>query len=371
MTEVPVYWVDVDDATARRIMLADNRTNDLATYDDEVLAELLEAAAADDDLLGTGYDGDDLDDLLADFGGFNPIDDPEPGPPPAEPITVLGDLIVMGDHRLICGDCRDADVVRRLVGSDLIAMAFTSPPYAQQRDYDETSGFEAPSSARYVDWFKAVAANVAAHLTKDGSWFVNIKAASSGLDTELHVLELVLTHAQHWGWHFATEFCWERPGLPQQAHRRFKNAFEPVFQFTLGEWKFRPEEVRVRSTSAFAYDPDESKSASGNQGRDLSWSAERKGGGWAFPSNRLPTFAGSHLATGHAAAFPVGLPAWFARAYTDPGDVIYDPFMGSGSTLLAAEQEGRVGLGAELSPAYCDVIVTRWEEATGQTATRP
>jgi len=69
MTEVPVYWVDVDDATARRIMLADNRTNDLATYDDAVLAELLTALAEDDDLFGSGYDSDDLDDLLADIAG--------------------------------------------------------------------------------------------------------------------------------------------------------------------------------------------------------------------------------------------------------------------------------------------------------------
>ena len=64
MTDLPVHWLDVDDATARRIMLADNRTSDLATYDDAVLVQLLEAAAADDDLFGTGFDGDDLDDLL-------------------------------------------------------------------------------------------------------------------------------------------------------------------------------------------------------------------------------------------------------------------------------------------------------------------
>ena len=67
MTDLPVHWLDVDDATARRIMLADNRTSDLATYDDAVLVQLLEAAAADDDLIGTGYDSDDLDDLLADI----------------------------------------------------------------------------------------------------------------------------------------------------------------------------------------------------------------------------------------------------------------------------------------------------------------
>ena len=69
MTDLPVHWLDVDDATARRIMLADNRTSDLATYDDAVLVQLLEAAAADDDLFGSGYDGDDLDDLLADIAG--------------------------------------------------------------------------------------------------------------------------------------------------------------------------------------------------------------------------------------------------------------------------------------------------------------
>jgi hypothetical protein len=71
MTDLPVHWLDVDDATARRIMLADNRTSDLATYDDEVLVQLLAAAAADDDLFGTGFDGDDLDALLAPAGDFD------------------------------------------------------------------------------------------------------------------------------------------------------------------------------------------------------------------------------------------------------------------------------------------------------------
>ena len=84
MTEVPVYWVDVDDATARRIMLADNRTNDLATYDDAVLAELLTALAEDDDLLGSGYDGDDLDALLAPDGDFDYGFVPQDGMTPAE-----------------------------------------------------------------------------------------------------------------------------------------------------------------------------------------------------------------------------------------------------------------------------------------------
>ena len=89
----------------------------------------------------------------------------------------------------------------------------------------------------------------------------------------------------------------------------------------------------------------------------------------AYPGKRLPTFQSE--TNGHPAAFPVGLPEFFINAYTDAGDAVYDPFMGSGSTLIAAEKTGRNGYGIEISPAYCDVIVTRWETATGQKAVRP
>ena len=85
----------------------------------------------------------------------------------------------------------------------------------------------------------------------------------------------------------------------------------------------------------------------------------------AYPGNRLPTFTQTHEATGHAAAFPVGLPEFFVKAYTDAGDAVYDPFMGSGSTMLAADNQGRIGYGCELSPAYCDVIAKRYQRHSG------
>lgn len=90
--------------------------------------------------------------------------------------------------------------------------------------------------------------------------------------------------------------------------------------------------------------------------------------GMAYPGNRLPTFTHTHEALGHAAAFPVGLPAFFIAAYTDKGDTVYEPFCGSGSTLIAAEKLGRVGYGVELSPIYCDTTVARWERLTGRKA---
>jgi DNA modification methylase len=85
----------------------------------------------------------------------------------------------------------------------------------------------------------------------------------------------------------------------------------------------------------------------------------------AYPGNRLPTFAGGYEATGHAATFPVGLPAFFIKAYSDPGDAIFDPFLGSGSTLVAAQLDGRAGYGCEISPGYVDVACRRLQKASG------
>ena len=407
MTELPVYWVDVDDTTARKILLADNRTNDIANYDDEALAEILKELASTDDLLGTGYDGDDLDTLLGDLE-WDEEESDDPMEPqitvPENPVTKRGDIIQLGNHRLMCGDCRESDDVSSLMDGETIHMAFTSPPYAEQRVYDESSGFKPIHPDEYVEWFDAVQSNVRTHFADDGSWFVNIKASvtPNGDATELYVLDLVLAHARLWGWNLATEFCWERSGMPKLVTRRFKNQFEPVYQFALGRWKFNPDDVRHESDSVpTAGGPGVGATSWANAqgtktplfgGHYTNSPVKRKGGtsefmadvqgtntapgeyigpGLAYPGNRLPTFTGSHTAVGHTAAFPVGLPEWFIKAYTDDGDNVYDPFIGSGSTMLAAENQDRKCFGMEISPAYCDVIVTRWETVTGKTAQRP
>ncbi len=396
---IAATFVDCDDETALRIMLVDNRANDNATYDDNQLSELLiELANSDTGLTGTGFDGDDLDQILSDL---------EPTIiPPAEPIveqetlldrvpakTVPGDIWILGNHRIMCGDCRTPTDVDKLLDGATINIAFTSPPYAIQRTYDETSGFKPIPPNEYVEWFRPVADNVKQHLSNDGSWFINIKPAGRELDTELYVLDLVAAHARDWGWHFATELCWERSGVPQQAILRFKNGFEPIYQFTLDRWKFRPDNVAHESDDAIiplgagsgtstsslrqgrqsAIKPEQiarkrkhgtTTAMNAEQGKPAE-PGEALGTGMAYPSNRLPTFSGSHTATGHAAAFPVGLPAWFIRAYTDTNDVVFDPFCGSGSTILAAHQENRTAFGMELSARYVDLICARFEQATG------
>jgi DNA modification methylase len=325
---------------------------------------------------------------------------------PVRPVTRPGDVWIMDRHRIICGDARDAGDVARLLDGCAINVAFTSPPYAEQREYDHASGFEPIPPDRYVEWFKPVAANVAHHLAPDGSWFVNIKPSVDGLDTSLYVFDLVIAHVREWGWHFATEFCWERVGVPKSVTQRFKNQFEPIYQFARGRWKMRPDAVRHESENvpraagpgvgqtswrdvhgnggnagSISFGPVKKRrngfpSQEGFQGTDWQKGAplgvplEHIGPGLAYPGNRLPTFTTSHQALGHAAAFPVGLPDFFCKAYADPGDVIYDPFCGTGSTIIAAQQTGCVGVGCDLSPIYVDVTVKRWQAFTGHQAVR-
>jgi hypothetical protein len=299
-----------------------------------------------------------------------------------------------GGHRVLCGDSRSPADVDRLVDGAEINLAFTSPPYAEQREYDATTTFRPVPPDAYVEWFKPVAGNVASHIAADGSWFVNIKPSVDGLDTSLYVMDLVIAHVRHWGWHCATEFCWERSGVPKGVTQRFKNQFEPIYQFARGRWKMRPDAVRHESENAPRAGGPGVGNTSGatEQGGNVEifGAAKRRhhgtparmadkqgssaapgeyiGPGLAYPGNRLPTFTASHDATGHAAAFPVGLPEFFCNAFTDPNDTVFDPFCGSGSTIIAAERTGRRGMGCEISPGYVDVIIQRWQQQSGRIA---
>lgn len=366
---VPCKLLDVDDARADELALADNRAAEFAAWEPEGLAGILEeldpARRAD-----LGWSTGDLEALLAE------IAPPKPPPAAKDPREVPdqrvepGDLWTLGNHRLLCGDAREPADVARLCDGVPIAVAFTSPPYASQRKYDEQTGFRPIAPDDYSEWWEAIQANVSEHLAPDGSFFVNIKPHSAGVHTSLYVFDLVVAMVRRWGWTFAEELCWERIGMPGKPRRRFKNQFEPVYQFARGDWKFRPAAVRHPSERVRTYSPDNHWSSGLNDG-----TAGESGAGWAdgatqglaYPGNRLPCL-GSGSGVGHTASFPAGLPAFFLRAYSDPEDVVFDPFSGSGSTIVACEDEGRRGLGMEISPAYCDMTLDRWERLTGKRA---
>lgn len=278
-------------------------------------------------------------------------------------------------HRLLTGDCRNPDDMRRLC-AEKVQGVFTSPPYAEQRK-EQYGGVPVDE---YVAWWEAVQANVRDALRPDGSFFVNIKAHTEEGERSLYVVDLVLAMARRWSWSFVDEFCWLRSGVPREVRYSFKNGFEPVFQFAAQRkgFKFRPEAVR--------HDSDAVPVPGGPGTGDTNWAGKqgkpKKGApfgrtiqglpgkgseifgsqeiraGLAYPSNVLKA-ANNDEALGHTAAFPVALPDFFIRAYSDPGDIWLDPFMGSGTVFVAAEQNKRLAYGMELLDKHGGVILQR------------
>jgi DNA modification methylase len=368
--EIPVVvatgW---SDAKKRAYVIADNKLALNAGWDNEMLSiELGELGDLGFDLDLIGFTPEEIEALSPIQLTDGLTDEDEVPEPPPEPITKLGDVWILGNHRLMCGDGKDYSNVERLLNSKKINLVITSPPYASQRDYDKESAFKPIHPDEFVNWYQDISSNIMVNLAEDGSYFCNIKPNAEGLKRELYVFDLVLAHVREWGWNFADEFCWERNGIPQQVATRFKNQFEPIYHFTKGKWKFRPESVQHESKSV----PKAKGKGAGNtnaakrQGVVSAVDGNDVAAGMAYPGNRLPTFQSEAL--GHPAAYPVGLPEFFIKAYTDAKDVVFDPFMGSGSSLIASEKNGRMCFGTEISPMYCDLIIKRWENFTGKTA---
>ena len=365
-TEVPVTWVDCSDVEARRILAVDNRSNDVATYDEQKLADLL--ASFEGEFEGTGFGQSDLDALLASLVPPSPESkEGDDAPPvPVHVVTKRGDVWLCGNHRVMCGDCRNAEDVAVLLRGEKVAVGFTSPPYADRRDYDEASGFRPVPPDEYVDWFAPVSENVEANLAEDGSWFVNISPHCEDGQRVLYVNDLVARHVRSWGWMFVDEFCWvdAKNGVPGGWPNRFKGAWEPVFHFARQpSIKCHPLANGMASDNVFEYSADTSKSSTGS-GLLGSEKGTPMHEGLARPSNVLVIAATS--AGLHSAPFPVDLPAWFIRAFSDTGDVVFDPFAGSGSTMVACEREGRHGRMMDVSAGYVDVMCRRYQEMTGE-----
>jgi DNA modification methylase len=361
------------DTQRKAYILADNRLAEVGGgWDEEILKlELADLGDLDFDLDSIGFGAEDLAEREMEEETEKSDADAEPQIDKAEELRAKwgvepGQLWELGDHRLLCGDSTKKEDVERVMGGEQINIAFTSPPYASQRKYDEASGFKPIPPEDFVQWFNPIAANVKQHLAKDGSWFVNIKPACEGLMRLTYVFDLVLAHVRQWGWNFAEEFCWERTGIPQQVVRRFKNQFEPIYQFTLGEWKIRPDAVRHESDSvpkAMGRGAGDTNAAR-RQGFASAVEGNQIESGLAYPGNRLAKFQSEAL--GHSAAFPVGLPSFFVKAFTDERDTVYEPFSGSGTTIMACEQLGRKCRAIEISPGYVAVALQRWADATGK-----
>lgn len=320
--------VDVDDDTAARIVLVDNRSNDLAGYDDEVLAGLLSDLP---DLTATGYTDEDLEALLDGIGresgdiAGDPDDVPDaPGKSTVEP----GQIWHLGPHRLLCGDSTDKAAVEAFMGGRLADCMWTDPPYGVE----------------YVG------------KTKDALTIENDTAEG---------LPALLQGA------FATATAILKPGVPVYvAHPPGPLSLEFARAFLEAGWLLRQSLVWVKDVMVlghsdyhYRHEPILYGYTPGGDGR-----RGRGGEGWFGDHSQTSVFEVPRpsRSEAHPNMKPIALIVPAIENSCPPGGLVYEPFGGSGSTLIAAHMSRRVARVVELSPAYCDVICRRWQQATGQ-----
>lgn len=373
---IAAVFVDDSPDTAVGYAIADNRTAELSRWDNAKLAQFLQSLPK---TVPTGFRPDALQELLqrvaahsqrgggtAVLGGGNgetggiAIGQELRSKWNVEP----GQLWRLGEHRVICGDCRDTAVWERLAVGELVSGVFTSPPYAMQRK-DSYGGV---AEGEYVNWFAAVQENIKRHLTVDGSFFLNIKPHTEDGRRALYVFDLVLAMARQWGWCYIDELCWTDQGLPGRFSNRFKNGFEPIYHFAHSpQIKFFPEAVirpfSVRTTvGAPTYTTKNT-----DHSYHIANNVTAEGLNGALPSNVIHIPHGITVETTgayHGATFPPDLPDFFIKAFSAAGDTWLDPFLGSGTTLIACESLGRHCLGIEIKPEYTAVTLERWHKAT-------
>jgi DNA modification methylase len=329
MTEVPVHIAsELTEAQLKAFRIFDNKSHELASWDDTLLPlELRDLEALGIDLSTLAFPEDELKRLLAPAANAGLCDPDEVPAPPSEPIMQRGDVWTLGEHRLICGDSTDVRDVQRLMANEQATMVFSDPPWnvaigkdsnprhRQRRGLvnDDLTG------EQFEDFLSAFVLAMKPVVT--GDIYIVLGAA------EWPTLDRVL---RGHGFHWSASIIWVKDVFVlgrSKYHRRY----EPIW---------------------YGWSADGKSSYCGGRDQDDVWEIPRP-----------------RVSEEHPTMKPVALVAKAIGNSSKRGDLVYEPFCGSGSTLIACEQLGRRCRAIEIDPTYCDVVVKRWEQFSGQKAT--
>ncbi|MFZ2486736.1 MAG: site-specific DNA-methyltransferase [Anaerolineae bacterium] len=262
---------------------------------------------------------------------------------------------------ILLGDC---EALLKEIPDNSIDLILTSPPYADQRK----STYGGISPDQYVDWFLPKSAEFLRVLKPTGTFILNIKERVVNGERHTYVLELILAMRGQ-GWLWTEEFMWHKKNShPGKWPNRFRDNWERLIQFNksrqfamyqdavmvpVGDWA----KDRLAKLSQTDLTRDESKVGSGFGKNVSNWVGREM----VYPNNVL------HMATEcynrrHSAAFPLDLPKWFIKLFTQPGDVVLDPFIGSGTTAVAAIELSRHFIGVDLLAENVDTATERTSE---------
>ena len=419
---VPVQWVDVTPEEELRILVVDNRTTRIGQDDTTKITDILaELANTPIGLEGTGYGAADLDALIDELAGMTEpaelLTDPDEVPEEVETRCKAGDLWILGRHRLLCGDSTKVDDVARLMDGGIAQLIHADPPYGMGKENEgvENDNLYADKLDSFqMDWWrvfrKALTDNGSVYIWGNAEdlwrlWFVN------GLkDSERFT--------------FRNEIVWQKnqaQGRLSEKHRQYPTGSERCLFFMVGEQGFnnnadnywegwdcvvnylRDEKLKTgwdiptfkrlagHSESSGCHWFDKSQWTFPTKDVYESWQKAANGNAFKREYDELKRefyatrayFDNTHdnmtdvweyasvsgeERLGHATPKPLAMIERCIRSSSEENAIVIEPFLGSGTTLIAAENTNRKCYGMEISPKYCDVIIQRWENATGQKA---
>ena len=324
--EVPCLRLGhLTDAQKKAYVIADNKLALNAGWDDEMLRlELADLQEADFDLSLTGFDDDELNALLAKAVEEGLTDEDAVPEVPETPVTVEGDVWVLGRHRLMCGDSTSIDAVDKLMDGNKVDLVFTDPPYGMFLDTDYDAMFGADKSHR-----------------KTGKRFTEV--AGDNDDFKPEFINTIFTAFDYvdeifiWGADYFSELIPNRKDgswvvWDKRTNQEMDKVSGNTFELCWSKKKHKRLIARILWSGHHGMQKDDTK-------------------------KRV-----------HPTQKPVELVKWFFNNWSKPKDAVVDLFGGSGSTLMACEQTNRIAHLMELDPKYCDVIIKRWQDFTGKKA---